>query len=303
MLSNQFKFVIQFKGTDLPGLLYTFTDPMKEHYNISDISLATGGTKHTTFLTCTMTDRINENNRWRARNDLEKALKEIVKRKYSDWHKANNEIGPDDFDVVVTIADEPQSAPPFLVHLSVVVLHEPGAINRIAGLFQESFTIRDTSDSPYFPEDTSDAKWDDWIAGLRLLWFTLEAKPVESELKDPLRDSVKTFIGEVTEAEDGFKNAGGVPGKPTFGKEIRARVRDYASALVDAIDRAVTDPSLKINIKEKTSLFGALTMAVHVVYGDGRTVLRSHRFYADPTSAGKVAAHLTRLERFIKQRG
>jgi predicted amino acid-binding ACT domain protein len=182
MANDKIRFVIQFGGKDLPGLLRTFTEPIKDqNYNIFDISLATGEERHTTFLACEPFEE-SPKNRWKALTELKKMLDDRVKKKYEDHYKNENMVAPveTDWNVEITLVDKPQS-PSFSMYLSVLAQHKPNAIYTIAGLLQEAFNIKKSSDSPQLPRDGED--WNPDMLSYRVIWLTLEER-VSKETDD-----------------------------------------------------------------------------------------------------------------------
>jgi predicted amino acid-binding ACT domain protein len=153
MKEPEHQFVIQFSGTDIPGLLHTFSQPLWDlGYNISDISLATGGTVHTTFLTCkvdpTMGRQIKRN-RWDAKREIYQALKKAV----DEWHKSyydhKNLSEPEDRpDVRVAFAGPEGRIASFQIDLEIDVKHIPGVVVNLADMIKGAFTINTTFDRP-----------------------------------------------------------------------------------------------------------------------------------------------------------
>jgi predicted amino acid-binding ACT domain protein len=195
MTGKPFRFVIQFAGEDIPGLLHAWTKSLATlNYNISDINLATGGPVHTTFLTCQVEEKQVEEsknnlnrNPWRDRLEIETTLQEAVRKRYSEFNKDHNlsDPKPEDEQRVVVTLDEPEHrVPSFHVYLKIKFKDRPGALANLTDMLKSAFTINNAFSHPVLDEVGKQAAPPE--ERMRFLYTRLECfirKEDEKELK------------------------------------------------------------------------------------------------------------------------
>lgn len=156
-----YEFVIQFSGIDLPGLLLAFTEPLRLlHYNVTNIALASGGGRHTTFITCRLdqmdSDKGRGFNRWKDKEELFDRLNTAVTLCQDNYFESEDreskdkpeiEINPQDIDDhVEKKGGNKKVKNSFNLHAMFKVKSTPGHLGNIANGLRESYTVTQTFD-------------------------------------------------------------------------------------------------------------------------------------------------------------
>ncbi|NOY42352.1 MAG: hypothetical protein GXP26_11015 [Planctomycetes bacterium] len=145
---ESYEFVIQFSGEDLPGLLQTFTKPLSDkNYDITNISLASGGGLQTTFITCRQCNPTNGQgfNRWEDQVALEETLDQTVEEWQKNYFENKDEVPPEKPKITVRsqyVLNDHNTT--FLVYLKFESKNGPGQLQEIANKLKDNFTVSQT---------------------------------------------------------------------------------------------------------------------------------------------------------------
>lgn len=173
-MSEKGTFVIQFSGKDIPGLLYTWSKALCDlDYNITDISLATGASKHTTFLRCQIEkkgDRQNEakaegadagqsDNPHRERLKIQKRLEQTVRERYKEHNRQLELAVPEDEPTIEVGFDQPEDREQsFQVYLAVVFEDRKGAVSNLTDMLRGAYTINSAFSRSMFDNKIKDKR-------------------------------------------------------------------------------------------------------------------------------------------------
>ncbi len=257
-MSESAQYIIHYSGRDIPGLLYASTQFLyTRHLNIIDISMATGGDRHTTFLTCERrtpvgTEPIAESprvgassegdpalgaapNSFRERQEIKVGLEETLSELYKDYCEKHDEVEDKSPCVdVFLIRSTRAKKPPFVLYLELENDNKEGFNANLSAMLRNVFTLDDAFVRPAVRSAGSRAGGQ----GTRAPASDSERSRVSMRLSPIYSGAGNSSVGDKTGAktEPTYDNI--APYNSKENKEAVADIERAVRAFLEAFDEA-----------------------------------------------------------------